>query len=173
MNRKGFTLVELLGVIVVLSIVLSIASAGVISIINNSKNRSEKIFVDKIKGLIDDYIAIKGSSLQSDGTPQEFKKCQNSDCSKSIEKEATKLQSIHLRDLVTESLIEENQLINPSNKKKCLENGKNPEIEIYKDTDYVYYYYVDLRDNNTSCEIKNENAIINTLPDDLKSKVGK
>ena len=40
MNKKGFTLAELLGVIVVLSIIVSIAGLSVISVMNKAKNKT-------------------------------------------------------------------------------------------------------------------------------------
>ena len=49
MNKKGFTLSELLGVIVVLAIIITIATASIASIINRSKNRVSKEMEDTLK----------------------------------------------------------------------------------------------------------------------------
>ena len=45
------------------------------------------------------------------------------------------------------------------------------EIKVYKDSDYVYYYYVDLSETNTSCDISEENGIIDTRPQKLKEAI--
>ena len=174
MNNKGFTLIEMLATIVILAIVGGIATVSVISIINTSKLKSEKVFVDKVSNLIDDYLDLY-KPTKSTGNEYEFKKCANSDCSNT--KTVTAVQVIkadgdgsvspvHLIDLIC--IIEKEKLINPKNKQQCL-NGNGPEIKVYRDEEYVYYYYVDLRGN---CDISDENGIINTLPDDLSSEVG-
>ena len=58
MNKKGFTLAELLGVIVVLSIIITMATISVVSIINRSKNRinseNEKTLKEAAKMYVQD-----------------------------------------------------------------------------------------------------------------------
>ena len=49
MNKKGFTLAELLGVIVVLSIIVSIAGLSVISVMNKAKNKTFNEMTDNLK----------------------------------------------------------------------------------------------------------------------------
>ena len=49
LNRKGFTLVELLAVIAVLGIIIGIATMNVISIINKSKNETRKEMIGNLK----------------------------------------------------------------------------------------------------------------------------
>lgn len=164
MNQKGFTLIELLATIVILSIVMGIASVGVTSYIKTSKAKSEKIYVEKVSNLIDDYIDLKGSGLSKTTNHYTFKKCDPSRCE---DVEATELESIYLNDLITANLVLKEDMINPKNKENCLDDEKNPEVKIYKDSDYVYYYYVDLSGNNTSCDISKENSLINSLPDNL------
>lgn len=175
MGRKGFTLVELLATIVILSVILGIASYSVIGIINTSKKKSEKIFVDKIGVAIEEYIGLYGSSLSKGADSYTFKKCNTSNCNETKDVEVFELykngESVELNILIEENFFDDENLVNPVNKKDCL-SGVNPKIRIFKDSDYVYYYYVDLSGSNTSCEISDENGIINTLPSELKSKVG-
>ena len=75
MGNKGFTLIEMLAVVLILSIIMGIATNGVISYINTSKIKSEKIFVDKIANYIDSYIVLYGSSMNTIGNEYTFKKC--------------------------------------------------------------------------------------------------
>lgn len=174
MNNKGFTLVELLATIVILGIVMGIASYGVISAINNSKIKSEKLFVDKIGTAIEGYLSIEGNRLvEIPDTTTEFQKCRSDQEDNSANcrtSELKELSTIHLKD-ITEinnnsrfkiKTINESDLVNPKNKKNCVIGDNNPEIRVFKDSEYKYYYYLDLTEN-TSCEISYENAVISNL----------
>ena len=55
MNRKGFTLVELIATIVVLAMVMGIASYSIIGIMNNSKNKNYELLVKNIKDAAEVY----------------------------------------------------------------------------------------------------------------------
>ena len=175
MNKKGFTLIELLAVIVLLAVISGIATYGVISFINTSKLKSEKVFVEKISNLIDDYLDLYSSELSETTNTYEFKKCKVSQCTEYNENNsytatAIKLTSINLKTLVDKGIISESDLVNPKNKEHCL-SGNGPEIVIYKDSDYVYHYYANLSGTNTTCDITTENGIINNLPENLESQV--
>lgn len=165
MNRKGFTLVELLAVIVILGLIMGIASVGVVSAIRSSRLNSEKVFVRKLENAIDDYLDLKGSTLIANGDSGVFKKS-----GKDVSYQ--KMASISFSDLENEGILKLDEAINPGNKKKCFDE-KDPTIDVYKDGDYVYYYYVDLSGENTSCEIHEENGVIHNLPDSLREKLGK
>jgi len=81
MNNKGFTLVEVIMTLVILSLIMGIAVYGIMGTINNSKNKGEEIFVEKLMTAIDEYVGLKGSSLSADGTSEyEFGKCYESGC---------------------------------------------------------------------------------------------
>ena len=184
MNNKGFTLIELLATLVILSIILGVATFSVFSVIENSRDRSEKLFVEKLSDSINDYLTLNGSSLYEGSTEYTFSKCLNEACDmgNTYEVTAYSLQkycvededcSVRLSDLIEEGLVEEEDIINPRNNEKCLniEEGIDPEIMIFKDSDYVYYYYVDLSGDHTACAVDEENAIIDTLPTSLKEEV--
>lgn len=174
MNRKGFTLIELLATIVILGIVGGIATYGVINTINTSKLKSEKIFVDKLSNLIDDYLDLYLPNEKKEG-PYDFKKCINDSCTDNYSVEAIKvykrneetnlIEPITLKDLVDKKIVTYEDLINPKNKQQCFSDTHNPEIIVYKDTDYVYHYYVNLGNNN--CDISDENKYINNMHDNL------
>ena len=68
MNRKqnGFTLVELLAVIVILAIVLIIAVPGVLSIINKTKNSAYDRQIDMIKDAAKNYVTTNTITWEGD-----------------------------------------------------------------------------------------------------------
>lgn len=173
MNRKGFTLIELLATIAILGIVGGIATYGVINTINTSKLKSEKIFVDKLSNLIDDYLDLYPPTIQN-GTSYDFDKCIDDACSDKYTATANKRLKkdnniITIKDLVDKGIVSYKDLVNPKNKLECFDNSANPEIVIYKDNDYVYHYYVDLSNNN--CDISDGNKYINNMHDNLYNVV--
>lgn len=175
MNNKGFTLIELLATIVILGIVMGIAVYGVTTAINNSKLKSERIFTEKIGNAIQSYLAVYGSTFteKESGINSTIKKCKrNNECSNINIWEINNSGNNITINTITEvnlKTINKSDLINPKNKKNCVEGSTNPEIRIFKDNDYVYYYYLNLKGNNTTCEITDENAIVTNIPSNISS----
>lgn len=189
MNRKGFTLIEMLATIVILGIIMGIASYSVIGIINKSKNKTEGTFVKNIGTSIEEYISLKTNSLtikQSignfnkcmvlDGDNCKCKKYQNPSDPESLCLEyfyesanIVQLNSITIKDLIDNGFLDEEKLVNPATKKKCFATAskKNLEIKLFRDSDYVYYYYINLKGNETNCEISNENGILDNMPNEV------
>ena len=189
MDNKGFTLIEVLAVVVILSLLVLLVGRGVSGAIEASRLRSEDVFVDKIASLIDDYLDYvtlnSGSFIEDDSSDViVFDKCYDynglgecrSDSSVSVKANLMKKDdgsSITLRDLVDTGLISEDDLVNPRVNERC-SNLDDTEIYLFKDSDYVYYYFVDLSD---SCKVREEVRdngkyvnIINTLPDNFCSE---
>lgn len=49
MNNKGFTLVELLGTVVILAVLVGISSYSIIKVLNNTKEKNYELLVEEIK----------------------------------------------------------------------------------------------------------------------------
>lgn len=164
MNNKGFTLVEMLAVVVILAVIMGIATNGVIGYINTSKEKSEKIFVNKLATSIESYLSLKGGSLSKveSGVRGNFIKNNGRGTEKDVG--FYEIRSFSLIEIVSENLVDQDSLINPKNKQKCFNNGY-PSVRVFKDSDFVYYYYVDLSSN--SCSIERNNWIVNNIPSSL------
>lgn len=166
MNNKGFTLIELLATIVILSLVMGISVYGVMGTINNSKARGEKLFVENLGKSISSYIELHGSALkQTGGEVAKFSKKNNignSTYEVSLYQLKKGNDNLRIMDLVNDGIVDEAKLVNPKNKKRCFNSSHNPEVKIYRDTDYVYYYSVSLENNQ--CDLSSDNLIISTLP---------
>ena len=165
MNNKGFTLIELLATLVILSLVLSISAYGIVGVINRSRARGEELFVSKLSKVIDDYVSLNGSRMVHSGEEIKFTKKNNiGDSTYEVSMYLLKKsdgKSVYVLDLVSEGLVDQAKLINPKNKKACFDEENNPEVKIYRDSDYVYYYFVNLENN--LCDL-GDDAVVNTLP---------
>ena len=153
MNRKGFTLIEVLAVIVILGVVLVIGSPYILNAYKNSKLKSEEIFVDRVSQPIDSYIKLKSDDIvftkvegtftktYIDSTGNEKVDYPNIYIGKIQEKTENGeyiLKDITINDIINTKLLFQENYINAGNKGKSCNN--NAIIEVYKDSDYVYCY---------------------------------
>lgn len=166
MNRKGFTLVELIATIVVLGIVMSIVLVSVNVGFGEAKDKTEDVFVDTIKDAMKMYL--DGDKKDSSGNALSFSKCTNlitksrgtgegSEYEVNVYKAETKF------DAVIKSKYEpitQNDLVNPANKVKCA-IASDIDINIYRDEDFVYYYSID----KNSFECLTQSGKISNLPE--------
>ena len=101
MNRKAFTMIELLPVIVVLGIVLVITFPNMTDVFKSSKLKSEEAVVERISQSIDSYVTLNSSYI---------------------------------------NIITGKDYKNPGNEN--VECNVNAEIEVYRDSDYVYCHKI-------------------------------
>lgn len=135
MNRKGFTMIELLAVIVVLGIVLVITFPNMTDVFKSSKLKSEEAFVERISQSIDSYVTLNSSSIgfSPDGTAQ--KNYGGSNHSVNVYK-----GTITINTIINNNIISEKDYKNPGNENVTC--NKNAEIEVYRDSDYVYCHKI-------------------------------
>ena len=143
MNRKGFTLIEVLVVIVILGIVLLIAGPTLINVYEDSKLKSEEIFTKRLSQSIDGYIKLNSSDIDFtfDDTANKTEE------GTSYQVDIYKGKKI-VQDIIDDNLLSIEDYVNAgnkdyvnleTNKKSCVTSA---EIEVYKDSDYVYCYKV-------------------------------
>ena len=177
MNRKGFTLIEVLATIVIISILGVVAHAGVTNYIKTSKEKAEDKFLDEIKSEIDSYISLNSADFKKVGETKSFDKLvvKKGGTSETNQAEVRKNVSVWqvkkdgndyltFGDLIT-NLKMTDKFQNPNTGKIC---SNNIEIEIYKDSDYVYYYCVNMKEAEGCPSSKN----IDPRPQELKSIMG-
>ena len=173
MDNKGFTLIELLATVVVLGLVMGITAHSVLGVIEKSKDKSEKIFVDKLENSIDAYISDARTKnelkIDSSSSAIEYQKCKlyNDDgtCINdgSYDITAYTMESFPLSKISDSHLIQNKDIINPKNKKKCELN--KVDVDLYRDSDMVSYYYADL--SNLGCDVSEKYKIITNIPAEL------
>ena len=133
MNRKGFTLIELLAVIVVVALILVITFPNITNVFKNSKLTNEQIFVDRLSQTIDSYVSLNSDQITFEDYGTGTKTGSNGTVS--IYK-----GTITVQNIINDKIITAEDYINPGNKE--VQCNKNAEIEVYRDSDYVYCHKV-------------------------------
>ena len=173
MNNKGFTLVELMAVLILLSIVVGIA-LGIFSFnFDDTKKKTEEAFVETIKDSLGVYL-----------TSSEAKKLDfNTECSNVLEKTHGDVKvykgvyvdkntgvtrKTNFLDVINSEYhpITQDDLVNPANKNENCVDADNIEINIYRDDDFVYYYSVNKNEFGCLSNIGGEyKEVISNLPE--------
>lgn len=156
MNRRGFTLVELLAILVILALLVGISVVGINSGFGNAKKKSEDIYLKTLKDAIGVYLDSDGKGLNFEDTAvcTTEKTFGNSEIFESVE-------VINFNDIINSTYhpITVNDMINPANEKKC---NSNTVIRIFRDQEYVYYY--SFQGSDLNCLEENAGEIISNLP---------
>ncbi len=167
MNRKGFTLVEVLAVIVILSVVMGIASYVVLHVIESSGKKSEEVFVHRITDAFESYISLYGSEFKENDTVTFVKD------GKDVK--VKKIGFFTLSELVNKGLIDKDKFINPKNKKNCYTyDTKKLRVGVYQSEEYVNYFYFDFSQlDNCDIDAETSQKFRTNMPtyDDFKNKV--
>ena len=155
MNRKGFTLVELLAVLIILGIIVTIAVFGISKAFSSAKEKSEDAFIGTIKDAMDAYLASDAKNLTFS------LECTNT-LSKSFgNRKVYKVTTTFDKIINSEyKPITQKDLVNPTNKEIRCNIASDISVNIYKDEDFVYYYSVDK--DEFGCLTKS--GIITNLP---------
>ena len=150
MNRRGYTFIELLGVIVLLGIILVIAIPSITTTLKTSRIKSEEVFLDKLSDTIDSYVTLNSDSLSFESAGSGKKRDRENEENVPIYKATTTMN-----DIINSNLITEKDFKDPAFDTNC---NKDAVVEIYRDSDYVYCH-----------KIKIEGSYgLNCLSDDYK-----
>ena len=158
MNRHGFTLVELLATLVVLGIIMGIVVVSVNGNFGDAKKQTEDVFVATIEDALDVYLDSDAKNLKFPYKSEDsFCTLNKTHGSVSVFKSST---VVTFHDVINSTYhpIAQSDLINPANKDEVCANGSNIKVNIYRDSDYVYYYSVEKSEFdclNTSGKITN------------------
>lgn len=148
MNKKGFTIVELLSVLVVLSLIFSFGIVSINKTIKGSKEKSMLAFVETIKDAMDVYLS--GNEKRN----LSYTACaNNNDYENAVIIFKNVMQS-------TYEPMKGVSLVNPANKKKC---DSSATVKIYRNKNYSYFYEISAVELN--CDIELDGNKISNLPE--------
>jgi len=136
MNRKGFTLIEVLAVIIILGIILVFVVPSIMDIYKNSKLKSEEIFIKRLSQSIDSYVKLNNDEITFTDGGTANKTEEGSSYQVTLVK-----GTISVQDIIDSKLLSNENYINAGNKEASCNINDNI-IEVYKDSDYVYCYKV-------------------------------
>ena len=139
MNRKGFTLVELLATLVILAIVAGLSVYSIGNIFSDTKEKSEDVFVGTIKDAMEIYLTSSNAKRLNYSTQctNTLNKSYNSNVK--VYKVVTNFNAVITSEFKP---ITQKDLVNPANKDVLCNNASDIDVTIYRDEDYVYYYSV-------------------------------
>lgn len=158
MNKKGFTLVELLATLVILGIVTSLTIIGLNINTNNTKKKTEEIFIGTIKDAIKMYLDSDARKLKYDIEVCTISKALND--SVKVYKTSSSVTLDTIINSKYSPLLNED-LVNPNNEDaKCKLDAT---VNIYRDEDYVYYYK--MKKGELDCLTIDLDGYITNLPE--------
>lgn len=139
MNKRGFTMIELLAVIVIMSIVLVIAIPTSMNAYKQSKLKAEEGFINRLSESIDSYMSLstlENNQILMSSIGKKIKEDSGSQIEVTVYK-----REISFNDIFKENIMSPNDFINPNNKEtEC--DAINEIIEVYRDSDYVFCHKV-------------------------------
>lgn len=156
-KKNGFTVIELLAVLVLLGIIMGIVLVTVNGGFGNAKNKTEDIFIKTIEDALNIYIDSDAKGLTFDTEPAY--------CVDKTHKNGVKIYKsesiITFNDVINSDYkpLTKSDFVNPAN--KDTECNTNASIEIYRDEDYVYYYRVE----KSALNCLTGSGYIDNLPD--------
>ena len=160
MNRKGFTLIELLAVIVVLGLVLVVTIPSITSAYKNSKIKSEEVFVDRLTQAIDSYVKLNSDTMSFSCKSD---RCEGRKTENGKEYGITYQKGvITINDIIKDGILTQKDFVNAGNKETSCDTSA--EVEVYKDSDFVYCYKMEINSLNclTDAYKKNKKYAIDT-----------
>ena len=140
MNRKGFTLIELLAVIVVLGLVVLISVPIISDAYTKSKIKSEEVFVDRLTQAIDSYVKLNEIEYKSTGNGKKTENGKEYDIT-------YQKGTITIQKIIDDGILTQKDFVNAGNKETSC--NIYAEVEVYKDSDFVYCYK--MKKDNLKC----------------------
>ena len=143
MNRKGYTFIELLGVIVLLGIVLVISIPSITGALKGSRVKSEEVFLDKLSDTIDSYVTMNSNELAFTYIKDGNKTDNRGSNTVKIYRAKINNSEITMQNIINNGLITVSDFKDPAFGDECNESAT---VEIYRDSDYIYCHRIEVED---------------------------
>ena len=127
--------------IVVLGLVLLISVPIISDAYTKSKIKSEEVFADRLTQAIDSYVKLNSDTMSFS--------CNSDRCegTKTVNEKDTynityQMGTITINDIINDGILTQKDFVNAGNNNKNVSCEPNAEVEVYKDSDFVYCYKV-------------------------------
>ncbi len=146
LNKKGFTLIELIAVIVIIALLFMFVVPNFSKYLEASRQKSEEIFYGEIEDIINNYVSLYKSELKLDTSVVKKISKEDSLLGTSYDVKVYRYEDTSFNKLIDSGILNEGEFVNPNGNIKYDKDSST--FTVYRDSDYVYCFSYTLKENS-------------------------
>ena len=146
LNKKGFTLIELIAVIVIIALLFMFVVPNFSKYLEASRQKSEEIFYGEIEDTINNYVSLYKSELELDTSVVKKISKEDSLLGTSYDVKVYRYEDTSFNKLIDSGILNEGEFVNPNGNIKYDKDSST--FTVYRDSDYVYCFSYTLKENS-------------------------
>lgn len=146
LNKKGFTLIELIAVIVIIALLFMFVVPNFSKYLEASRQKSEEIFYGEIEDTINNYVSLYKSELKLDTSVVKKMSKVDSLLGTSYDVKVYRYEDTYFNKLIDSGILNEGEFVNPNGNIKYDKDSST--FTVYRDSDYVYCFSYTLKENS-------------------------
>ena len=146
LNKKGFTLIELIAVIVIIALLFMFVVPNFSKYLEASRQKSEEIFYGEIEDTINNYVSLYKSELELDTSVVKKMSKVDSLLGTSYDVKVYRYEDTPFNKLIDSGILNEGEFVNPNGNIKYDKDSST--FTVYRDSDYVYCFSYTLKENS-------------------------
>lgn len=146
LNKKGFTLIELIAVIVIIALLFMFVVPNFSKYLEASRQKSEEIFYGEIENIINNYVSLYKSELELDTSVVKKISKEDSLLGTSYDVKVYRYEETYFNKLIDSGILNEGEFVNPNGNIKYDKDSST--FTVYRDSDYVYCFSYTLKENS-------------------------
>ncbi len=146
LNKKGFTLIELIAVIVIIALLFMFVVPNFSKYLEASRQKSEEIFYGEIEDTINNYVSLYKSELELDTSVVKKISKEDSLLGTSYDVKVYRYEDTYFNKLIDSGILNEGEFVNPNGNIKYDKDSST--FTVYRDSDYVYCFSYTLKENS-------------------------
>ena len=146
LNKKGFTLIELIAVIVIIALLFMFVVPNFSKYLEASRQKSEEIFYGEIEDTINNYVSLYKSELELDTSVVKKISKEDSLLGTSYDVKVYRYKYLSIGNIIDKGILNEGEFVNPNGNIKYDKDSST--FTVYRDSDYVYCFSYTLKENS-------------------------
>ena len=146
LNKKGFTLIELIAVIVIIALLFMFVVPNFSKYLEASRQKSEEIFYGEIEDTINNYVSLYKSELELDTSVVKKISKEDSLLGTSYDVKVYRYKYLSFGNIIDKGILNEGEFVNPNGNIKYDKDSST--FTVYRDSDYVYCFSYTLKENS-------------------------